>query len=534
MSNFAQTGGMKIVINDIVSRENITEAQFIDIFQHTTNVEIVSTGSLTGFIIRVTIPDEFSPFESDIIDSSGNLLDAAQYMLPKTGVKLVDIIFKLCIVQPKTGSNIDNYNSVHKGTSTLQELRDEYHTQRKVYDTSMSYAGTPICPDVISLLTFTKSNFVDLFIKPDSSLYTIFGTNPVFEYLNTQVNKKYISAERSIGLILMESLPSSYKTVRSLEGPLTTAANKTLFAEMAERVLANYVILFFRGGIIPLDAHMRNWMYDESQQVDQFKIKAIDFGRVLERRTRLDKIANITRKYFSRRPSSSVRGFVEILGCEPLSGNHAVSASNVMRREMTALNRLIKYNQDGHILWEPDSDSYTPIKITDEKVMQIDSSMMLIHRIFVLCALIDSFYNFVKYKRENCQMMDIFNVLFRRRCTNPDDMRQWRLGVNLADYLNAITNPESREQTILSYMRIKEYIKRYLEPTLSRGEFPDPLYEPLTPSSVRASLSPNSTPRVKRPSGSPSGASSRRSGGGKKRKTYNKSFRKIGYKQSLL
>ncbi len=29
MSNFKQNGGMKIVINDIVSRHNITEAQFV-------------------------------------------------------------------------------------------------------------------------------------------------------------------------------------------------------------------------------------------------------------------------------------------------------------------------------------------------------------------------------------------------------------------------------------------------------------------------------------------------------------------------
>ena len=531
MSNFTQTGGMKIVINDTVSRENITEAQFINIFQHTTNIEIVSTGSLTGFIIRATIPEEFSPFESDIVDISGNLLGAAQYMLPKTGVKLVDIIFKLCIVQPNHGPHIDDYDSVHKGTCTLHELKDEYHTQRKVYDTSMSYAGTPICPDVIALLTFTATNFTDVFINPSSRLSAIFGVNPVFQYLNTQVNKWNIFVVRSIGLIIMESLPSSYKPLRTLElpsiDPLTTAANKALFPEMAERVLANYLILFFRGGIIPLDAHMRNWMYDNSQQVDPFKIKAIDFGRILERRNQLDKITDITRRYFLRRSSSSISGFVEIMGCAPLSGNQAVSASNVMNREMVILNRLIKYNQNGRILWEPDSHRYTPIKITDEKVMQIDSSMMLMHRIFVLSALIDSFHNFVEYEKEYCQMMGIFNVLFRKRCTNLDDMRKWHLGVNLADYLNAMVKPDSKEQTILSYMRIKKYVQQYLEPTSCRGEFPDPSFEPLTPPPALPSWSPHSSLPPALPSW-PSGSKSpsRKSGGGKKRKTYNKSIRK--------
>ena len=526
MSKFTQNGGMKIVINDTVSRENITEAQFVSIFQHTTNVEIVSTGSLTGFIIRATIPEEFSPFQSDIVDSSGNLLEASQYMHPATGVKLVDIIFKLCIVQPKNGPNIDDYNSVHKGTSTLQELKDEYYTQRKIYDTSMSYGGIPICPDVIALLTFTETNFTDVFINPISRLSAIFSTNPVFQYLNTQVNKRNIFVTRSIGLIIMESLPASYTPARTLEKSLTSVVEKALLTEMAERILANYCILVFRSGIIPLDAHMRNWMFDNTQQIGQFKVKAIDFGRVLDRRTQLDKITDITRRYFLRHTSSSILGFVEIMGCEPLSDNRAVSASNVMRHEMIVLNRLIKYNQNGRILWEPDSYSYIPIKITDEKMMQIDSSMMLIHRIFVLCALIDSFYNFVNYEKEYCQMMGIFNVLFRNRCTNLDDMRKWHLGINLADYLNAMVKSDSKNQTILSYMRIKEYIRQYLEPTSCRGEFPDPLFEPLTPPPALPMWSPHSSPRVQRTSGSRS--PSRKSGGGKKRKTYNKSIRKIG------
>ena len=287
-----------------------------------------------------------------------------------------------------------------------------------------------------------------------------------------------------------------------------------------------------------MDKPFRLWHKGAILNLQGCKIKAIDFGRVLERRNQLDKITNISRKYFLRHTSSSILGFVEIMGCEPLSGNRAVSASNVMFREMVVLNRLIKYNQNGRILWEPDSHSYTPIKITDEKVMQIDSSMMLIHRIFVICALIDSFYNFVKYEKEYCQMKVIFNVLFRNRCTNLDDMRKWRLGVNLADYLNAMVKPDSKEQTILSYMRIKEYIQQYLEPTSCRGEFPDPLFEPLTPPPALPSWSPHSSPppalpswsphsspRVKRTSGSRS--SSRKSGGGKKRKTYNKSIRKI-------
>jgi hypothetical protein len=250
----------------------------------------------------------------------------------------------------------------------------------------------------------------------------------------------------------MESLPSSYTTIRTLEKSLTSVVEKALFTEMAKRVLANYLILVFRGGIIPLDAHMRNWMYDKEQQITQFRIKAIDFGRVLERRTQLDIINNITRKYFLQHSSTSLSGFVKIMGYKPLSGNYAVGAANIMIREMVELNRIIKYNQNGRILWQP--DSFTSITIKDEKVVQIDSSMMLIHRIFVLCALIDSFYNFVHRKKDYCQMVSIFNVLFRSRCTNPEDMIKWKLGVNLVTYVNKLSKPESKEYTIQSYVSI--------------------------------------------------------------------------------
>jgi hypothetical protein len=116
-------------------------------------------------------------------------------MFPETGIKLTNIIFKLCIIQPNKDPNIDDYESIHKGTCTLQELSVEYYTQRKVYDSSMAYAGTPICPDVIALLTFTQTNFTDVFMNPSSSLY------PIFEYLNTQANKMNMVVTRSVGLI---------------------------------------------------------------------------------------------------------------------------------------------------------------------------------------------------------------------------------------------------------------------------------------------------------------------------------------------
>jgi hypothetical protein len=296
---------------------------------------------------------------------------------------------------------------------------------------------------------------------------------------------------------------------------------------MAERILANYCILVFRSGIIPLDAHMRNWMFDNTQQIGQFKVKAIDFGRVLERRTQLDKIKSITYTYLGKYgggllQQKLVKKFARILGHDSIDEDTAIYGAEMMKQEMVALNRIIKYNQNGRILWQADSSSFTPITISDEQVMQIDSSMKLIHRIFILGALIDSFYNYARFRKEYCQMSSIFNVLFRLRCTNPEDMIKWQLGVNLENYLAALTKPESKEYTIQSYMRIKEYIREYLEPTSQRGEFPDPLFEPLTPKSKRSSKSKSSS--SKRSSKSKSSSSkSKQSGSGKNRKILHKS-----------
>ena len=66
------SGGMKIVINNIVSRNTITIEQFENIFRYATNIEIVSVNSVTGFIFRITIPENITPFRSDIIDIDNN------------------------------------------------------------------------------------------------------------------------------------------------------------------------------------------------------------------------------------------------------------------------------------------------------------------------------------------------------------------------------------------------------------------------------------------------------------------------------
>jgi hypothetical protein len=453
------SGGMKIVINDIVSRNTITIEQFENIFRYATQVEIVSVNSLTGFILRIKIPENITPFRSDIIDTDSELMNLEKNMLPNTGIKLIDIILKICIIQEKLEPRIKDFNfNIVKETCTLQELKDEYYMQRRIYDTSMINGGIPVCPDVISLLIFSNISFKKLFIEPQScNLSNIFSKNPVFRYINSEVDGRIT---RSVGIILMESLPSSYKQLKILKND-TNQIN--LFIEMSKRVLANYIIIFFRSRQILLDAHLGNWMYDNCQSISQFRVKAIDFGRVLDINTAINKIMFLIEKIFEKKQTRYRNQFIELMGFNSIDNITTTQICKIIKNEFIHLNCLIMENSDGKILWQPDCTPPININISSTKVMQIDSCMILIHRILVISAFIDYFYNNYLYSKKNNQMFNIFNILFRLRCTNLDVMIQYKLGINLKKYLDVISS-EAKEFTILAYMDIKEYIKSYFEP----------------------------------------------------------------------
>jgi hypothetical protein len=470
-------GGMKIVINDNVSRDLITVKQFEDIFRYATNIEIVSVDSLTGFIFRIKIPENITIFRSDIIDTDGKLMNLQSNMLPNTGVKIVDVIFKICIIQEKRGPKINNFNSINKISCTLQKLKDEYNTQRKIYDTSMINGGIPVCPDVISLLIFSKINFQKLFIESQScNLSNIFSENPVFQYINREIDDRSLPIIRSVGIILMESLPSTYKQLYILKKDIM---QKDLFLEMSKRVFANFIIIFYRSGIILLDAHLKNWMFDNCQYFNQFKVKAIDFGRFIDINTQLNIIEMYSRQYFESAEQDIMQNFAVLMDHDTSNVTDEdddddyddeyddEDVSKMLVDELISLNYLIKSNLYGQILWQSDGAPPINIIISDTKVMQIDSCMILIHRILVLSSYIDYFHNMFKFNKNFGQMKDLFNVLFRNRCDNFEKMMDYNLGINLVNYLNMIS-PEAKEFTILAYMDIKEYIKNYLEPTLSR------------------------------------------------------------------
>jgi hypothetical protein len=88
--NAVQSGGMKVIIKnssgeDEVVRKISNIRQFISIFSNTIEIDIISVDSLTGFILRITLPEDATPFRSDIFNEAGELMTAEEHKQPTTG-----------------------------------------------------------------------------------------------------------------------------------------------------------------------------------------------------------------------------------------------------------------------------------------------------------------------------------------------------------------------------------------------------------------------------------------------------------------
>ena len=263
---------------------------------------------------------------------------------------------------------------------------------------------------------------------------------------------------------------------------------------MTERALAICVVVFYRIGYIPLDAHLGNWMYDTTQPFDQFKVRAIDFGRVMPHNNPfdLDNIRNLLRSYIRMytNPAEKVliiAGVARLLKIPPSTVGSAEMCGTKLGEIMIALNKLIRRNQNGSILWNPTGHRFAVITQpatadSPEKRMEVDSCMILIHRIIFIIALVDSCYNTRMFKNHHfCQLRDLFAPVFGKKCNNVGSMIGHNVYIDLVSYLKAMPDHSERISTITSYRKIRDYIGNYLRISPQRGMFPDPFYQDPSP-----------------------------------------------------
>ena len=514
-----QTGGMKVIVKndrgeDTTIRKIKDKRDFVSIFSNTVRVDVVSVDSLTGFILRITLPADATPFRSDIFNELGELMNADEYQLPNTGQFVTEHIIKCSIVQPDPRKKVEKFNSIiKKGTCTSKELTQEYTAQSYVYESTMAYGGMPVCPDAYAIMEFNLTEFREIFFPDTLSprhvglppiTTNIFRENAVFRYLLRQME---LDSSRSVGIIVMESLPSSYQTVKSLYSTFYKISspsamspallqNKMLFNEMTERILSICVIVFFRMGYIPLDAHLGNWMYDTTQSLEQFKIRAIDFGKVISfgHRQGIDTIMNYIRTYIRVLSNNDVtyknliiKRFARILNI-PLSKMSTAELCGTMIGDIfLKLIKLIRHNMNGHLLWHPtgatfqvttkDATSRSPAE-----TMEVDSCMILIHKILFLISLVDGCFNSITYDNHHfCQLRESLSYVFGLKCNNLKSMLENNVYIDLVSYLTSMSNYSKRIESIQSYARIRDYIGNYLHVSSERGLFPDPYYQDASP-----------------------------------------------------
>jgi hypothetical protein len=532
----AQEGGMKIIVKneideDAVIRKIVDIRQFISIFSNTIHIDILSVDSLTGFILRITLPEDTTPFRSDIFNEGDELMTAEEHKQPTTGRHVTQHILKCCIIQPYKDPQIGQYTAGRrKGTCKKEEFINEYKAQSIVYDTTMAYGGMPVCPDVYACLEFNLLEFREVFfpdsLSPDHAGLPSIGTdvfkdNRVFQYLLEQMAAVLPPVagqpafERKVGIIIMESIPSSYSPLLNLYSALpppsvplsvyTTnpvlGTRKQLFEQITERALVICVIMFYRSGFIPLDAHMENWMYDVSNRFEQFKVRAIDFGRFFFRKgekniKQIRKIITLYVRQFGGIGASlanMLNSFAILLNVEPYKITTALEAGDQVGESFMNINKIIKRNQNGSILWNPMNakNQYlivvAPATATHpEETMEIDSCMIIIHSILFLIAVVDSCYNSICLRNHHfCQLRNIFAVLFGIKCNNLIDIIRHNVSINLEDYLNSMPDYNERIHTIQTYARIRDYIRDYLRVTDERGLFEDEYLEEISPDSPK-------------------------------------------------
>ena len=288
----SQQGGIKVLLPylhaDVMEREIRTLPILQMILSNTINIEIVSTGSLNSFVVRLHLNPANVLFRSDTLDTKKSLLSRQPKSLSYSqvenetdGVPINEIIMKICIIGREM--LLDPFKGRDKASLSITEFTNEYNTQRYLYSSMMSISGNPFCPDAFGLVTFdspiatnppTPINIFRSVPNIQSILQTDQELNRVNNYLNSYANRGF-----RIGVILMESIPANYQTIFQHSLVDQPTYNVDTYKKLCEGIAAINILSIYRGMLFNLDAHPGNWLCDPRASLIR-QIKEIDFGRV--------------------------------------------------------------------------------------------------------------------------------------------------------------------------------------------------------------------------------------------------------------
>ena len=490
----SQQGGIKVLLPNyyqpVMEREIKNVQGLQTILLNTRNIQVVSTGSLNSFVIRLHLDPSPSNilFRSDTLDTKKKFLSQQHKSLSslqldndEDGLPIHEIIIKICIVGlPTQKFTLDCFNGADKVWISFDELVNEYSTQRYLYSSMMSISGNPFCPDAFGLIMLdplpvtnprTPINIFRVVPNIQSILQSDPELNQVNEYLN-----RYSSMGLRIGVIIMESIPSSYKPIYSFSLRAQPGYNKETYKKLCEGIAAINILSIYRGKMFHLDAHPGNWLCNPKLSLLQ-QIKEIDFGRVyrIDNPTNRQRFINDMKQNIERYVKNNLpydeagkkdftNRFYLLFGLNAEQLNRYFSEQNLDTKITNAKNLFeleINNTIDLFRTNEYFSKPYISMDYEERKM-----NIKMIHRLILLSALVDSFYNCAIYDAREAQISHIYNIILNITVSNPENIINYPITIDLDEY--NLIRPDKAVVLNATYRRVYDTIYNYSK----ENEFP--------------------------------------------------------------
>ena len=481
----SQNGGIKVILpdmyNPVMEREIKNTHGLHTILSNTRNIEIVSTSSLNSFVLRLHLDPATILFRSDTLASKKELFSRQYKSLSYSkidnetdGLPIHEIIIKICLIDPvRRNITLDNFNGKSKAWITTNELENEYNTQRYLYSSMMSISGNPFCPDAFGIVTLntpqpTSPPTLINILRPVPNINTMLQSDTDLNAVNNYINT-HVSLGLRVGIIIMESIPSIYRPIYNYSLTNQPGYSAETYKNLCEGIAAINILSIYRGKMFHLDAHPGNWLCKPSAPTLQ-QIKEIDFGRVY----RIDNLGNL--RYFINDTKQNINIYVKnnIPNSDAVRNNFLNTFYIMMGVEDPQLTRYTSEQnldikiQYAQFVFETEINNIIDLFRTVELfskpyiAMSHDErklNIKIIHRLILISALVDSFYNCVKYNIEQGQISHIYNIILNIAVLNPRNILNYPISIDLDNY--NLIRPDKAVKLKKTYRRIYDIIYKY-------------------------------------------------------------------------
>ena len=481
----SQQGGIKVLLPNyyqpVMEREIKNIQGLRTILLNTRNIQVVSTGSLNSFVIRLHLDPSTVLFRSDTLDTKKKFLSKQHKSLSslqldneEDGLPVHEVIIKICIIGlPAQKITLDCFNGADKAWISVDELVNEYNTQRYLYSSMMSISGNPFCPDAFGIVTIDPPPItnprtpINIF-REVPAIHSILQSDHVLNNINEYLNR-YSSMGLRFGVIIMESIPSSYNPIYNFSLRAQPSYNKQTYKNLCEGIAAINILSIYRGKMFHLDAHPGNWLCNPKLPLLQ-QIKEIDFGRVyrINNHANLQRFIHDIKQNIERYIKNNIRfndddkkdfanRFYLLFGVkdeqlaqyfsEQNLDTKIANAKNLFGIEITNTIDLFRTN-------EYFSKPYISMGYEERKM-----NIKMIHRLILLSALVDSFHNCANYGTTEAQISHIYNIILNITVSNPENIINYPITIDLDEY--NLIRPDKAIVLNATYQRVYDIIYSY-------------------------------------------------------------------------